>query len=186
MEGGQMADQEATQSEAPPPKIHVGGYKKSDGTKVSDHERSLPGGTKRPGQEKEGGSLLKKPLMTVEEYLEMALRDQGAALKYMADGDPVNQELIEQDAASNQAAQIPENMDPPGLDQFLVDLEDEARRKGLLDVRDVQSIFKHAAEHQYNDSDDPRAWGKGALVPHLQKAGLFDTALMVQSMQYKF
>lgn len=184
-----MMDQDTTQEA---PKVHVGGYKKSDGTKVSEYQRAPPGGTKRSDQEANGerpkteGSLLKKPLMSVEEYLDMALKDQAAALKYMADGDPVNQTLIEQDAASNSAAQIPEEaMEPPGLDQFLVDIQAEATHKHMLGADIVQSIIKNATEHKYDDGLEG-SWGKTSLVPHLQMAGLFDTALLVQSMQYKF
>ena len=205
-----MEDQETTQDAAreAPSKIHVGGYKKADGTKVSEYARAPPGGAKRPAEEGDTptpeGSFLKKPLMSVEEYLDMALKDQAtsrhalcpssinhvlpkaAALRYMADGDPVNQTIIEQDAASNAAAQIPEDpMEPPGLDQFLVDIQAEATHKHMLGADIVQSIITNATQHKYDDEVEG-SWGKTSLVPHLQMAGLYDTALLVQSLQYKF
>jgi|WetSurMetagenome_2_1015567.scaffolds.fasta_scaffold00597_7 hypothetical protein len=217
-----MADEDA--------KVHVGGYKKADGTKVTQYERAPPGKRSAPDGEQQGdqgkpeaavdpvsptdGAALKKRLpMSPEEYLEMALRDQAtyrslrkiigvagsdglvyanrwemqaAALDYMAGNDPVNKAIIASDAASEAAAQIPENdPQPGGVDQFLADLEAEATARNLTASKTVYDIIQNALNHQYDD-EAPPPYGKGCLVPHLQMAGLMDTALTVQSMQYKF
>jgi len=108
-----MADRSANQEQETDAaaKVRVGSYKKSDGTKVSDYERTHPGrgrnegkgaarsgrGEKRQTREGEADDKsnaqtstpppvhpsgdpkepeFKKPLMSVEEYLELALRDQ--------------------------------------------------------------------------------------------------------------
>ena len=191
-----MEEQQAAGQEAG--KVHVGGYKKSDGTKVSEYERAPPGSaqpgkrsapdtpTNPDGKREAGQSEFKRPLMTVEEYLELALRDQAEALQRLTEGDAEKRALVERDAAVNAAAPTAESVSrgPPGIDQFLDDVQAEAQHKGMVESDVVNSIMRNAVETKYNDEGGE--WGKGSLVPHLQMAGLFDTALAVQSLQYKF
>jgi hypothetical protein len=190
-------------------KVKVGSYKKSDGTKVSDYQRALPGraanavdAKKRSAsdQEEEEGNdappkdprgeepeMKRIQQMSVEEYLEMALQDQEKAINTLVTGHKLDEALVAQDAHTNAAiADAPvEEKGPAGFDDFLAQLQAEAESRGLMGSDVVQSIVTNAMNRRYDD-DEPGAWGKGSLVPHLQMAGLYDTALTVQSMQFKF
>lgn len=111
---------------------------------------------------------------------------QASAIDQLVEGNELDEALVARDAAANAAAQLPEeDLGPPGAEEFLDDVYNEASQRGILDSNDVQSIMKHTNDHRYDD-EEPNAWGKGTLVPHLQMAGLWDAALKVQSMQYKF
>jgi hypothetical protein len=46
-------------------------------------------------------------------------------------------------------------------------------------------VLKNAAEHKYDDQI-PGSWGKAALVPHLQMAGLHELSHKVQMMLFEF
>jgi hypothetical protein len=205
-----MANQGANDDDDQGAKIKVGSYKKSDGTKVSDYQRALPGrasnagdsNKKRPASDSEGNGNDETPpkdprgtepdmkriqQMSVEEYLEMALQDQTKAINALVTGHKLDEALVAQDAQTNAAiAEEPVEEDgPAGFDAFIAQLQAEAESRGLEGSDMVKSILTNAMNRRYDD-EEPGAWGKGSLVPHLQMAGLYDTALTVQSMQFKF
>jgi hypothetical protein len=188
-------------------KIPVSSYKKSDGTKVSQYKRSIParsGGGKRATRDDGDGEgqqddtppadprghpkkpATETPRYTMEEYVAMAIEDHANAVNALVDGNELDEALVRGDAASNAAAQIPEEeLGPAGFEDFLQDLEDEARENNVLNSDIVQSIILNASEQRYHD-DAPGSWKKHSLQCHLQKAGLPRTTLKVQSQQYIF
>ena len=169
--------------------VKVSSYEKGSGTKVSEHERAPPGGgggaSKREApsdppaaQEPEKRS---KSAMTVEEYLQMDLREQQAKLVALTVGnDPLKAALVERDAEMNKPP--PE---PPGVNRFIADLKQVAKAIGREKDKTVNSIVINALNKMYSE-DKTGGQGLFTLHSHLKLAGLDDLAEHVIMQKYSF
>ena len=192
----------------PPPAVKVSGHARGNGAiKVNEHQRKRPAAGRGTGpkqdevqeedaeeQEGVGGDAETQPTepdvvaqppppkraMTVDEYLQHALREQAELLERQMTGagDPAKEAAVARDVALNTPPE------PPGKSHFIADLKREAKAAGLEGDHTVNSIIINALSHHYDDHDGD--WGKASLVPHLQEVGLFQTANRVMEMQYKF
>jgi len=182
----------ASEGSGGPGGVKVSSYTKGNGIKVTEHERGPPAGGKRErtppkdkdpkdGKEKkEDAEAPPKRLMTVDEYLEMTLREQReAVIAESVAGDPAKQELVDKDEAAN--APPPE---PPGRTRFLADMLEEARQQGIASDHNVNAIRVNVLAGRYNDVGGD--WGKMCLIPHLQLAGCFRMAERVAEGEYRY
>lgn len=185
-------------------RVKVGGYTRSDGTKVSDHKRSAPGAQPasksddNPGQEVEEEEGKQQPppkKMTIDEYLNQPWVDK---IAHQIGTDPEKAALANGDAQAekNRVARETAIADAQaekakgGFNAFRTALLKEMRSKGYSENEPVpdhlhaaSEILRRLDEGMYHDEGSMQ---KRSLVPHLGDAGLHSLAVQVMNMKYKF
>jgi hypothetical protein len=172
------------ETEAAAPAVKVSSYERGAGIKVGEYERAPPGKREAPADPpaavKESEKRAKQG-MTVEEYLQMDLREQQAKLVDMTvGGDPVKAALVERDAEMNKPP--PE---PPGVNRFIADLKQVAKAAGKSGDKTVNSIVINALNKMYSE-DNKGGQGLFTLHSHLKLAGLDALAEEVIMQKYSF
>lgn len=190
---GQTAAQPSnTESASKPPVQEVSGYERSNGTKVGDYKRAVPG-TKRENegeqQQEPGEPATKKQVYTIDDLLFRDLEELKSRIsKSQVEADPESKPLVERDEAEAKmgqeapgqipnAAQQPE---PRNVGDFVLACQ-MYRASSKSDV--IDSIVNHARAGRYNEGGE---FGMKALVPHLQLAGAFELAGEVMRGAYRF
>lgn len=184
-----MAESEPKSNDA----IPVSGYQRSDGTKVSEHQRTLP---KRENNDKQDDEEERKDdnpketkkqarSMTAQELLDLDMKERQQRLVDMAVAqDAEKATLVAMDEAARVAKEqeesgqiaehaVPEQTEPGKID-LLRSLEDALLNEHKGEDHKIERIILNVRAGKYDDQGGDL--GKNALFYHLQDAALYKLA----------